>query len=58
MVSGNGKVSSIQSRQNERYSDFLGSNYKGMKRMQAWDEFGPQLTLNVIRVKKENHEKN
>ena len=28
-----------------------------MKRVQAWDEFGPQLTLNVIRVKKENHEK-
>jgi hypothetical protein len=49
MVSGNGKVSSIQSRQNERYSEFLGSNYKGKKRVQAWDEFGPQLTLNALK---------
>ena len=39
------KVSSIQSRQNERYSEFLGSNYKGKKRVQAWDEFGPQLWI-------------
>jgi hypothetical protein len=31
MVAGNGKLLSIQSGQNERYSEFLGSNYKGMK---------------------------
>ena len=56
MVSGSGKVLSIESRKNERYSEFLGSNYKGKKRVQAWHEFGPQLTLNGICVKKENHE--
>jgi len=48
MVSGNGKVSSIQNRQNERYSEFFGSNYKGKKRGQASEPEGCTLQRTTI----------